>query len=467
MAVIIFAFSGILYASLRASMLKAIDDALLNGLRKVRREMVENRGEPLQKFVDDELEDLQNLGVAHIQVMAVPLDSTAAPQVVASSARLAGRTLPVPSLPKSARAGFASAYGAFAGGVRVAALPVTGHGRTRTIVVVAAPLTGVTHVLRQLMLMLAVTVPVLLVLLTIWGYLFVRRAFAPVRRIVGATKRITAADLSLRLPPAGGSDELAELVATVNDMIGRIETSFVRMEQFSSDAAHELRTPVAALRGEIEVALRKERNAEEYRRALERVLTVANGMEPLVGDLLLLSRLDSRAEDLAGQDVQLDEIVLEAHEETYRQAEATHVSLALGPLAPVAIKGNPVLLKRMVVNLIENAIKYTPAGGLVRVSVESADSAARIVVTDNGAGIPEDALPRVFDRFYRVDKARARATGGSGLGLTIAKQVAEAHGGSISVESKVGAGSTFTVTLPILPPHPNPLPARGEGITAH
>jgi heavy metal sensor kinase len=246
-------------------------------------------------------------------------------------------------------------------------------------------------------------------------------------------------------------DEIGELAATFNAMLSRIERAFDEVRQFSSDAAHELKTPLTALRGEMEVALRKQREPAEYRAVLESGLEEAAKLERIVDDLLLLARTDTASGAPGIEPVALDEVVLEAHEETRKLAERMGISLVLNKLDEVRVRGNALLLRRLLVNLIDNGIKYNRPGGNVSVTLglEPGGNEARLVVEDTGIGIPAEALPHLFDRFYRVDKARSRDVGGTGLGLAIVKRVAEAHGGTVTAESKPGEGSRFTVALPV------------------
>jgi signal transduction histidine kinase len=234
-------------------------------------------------------------------------------------------------------------------------------------------------------------------------------------------------------------------------MMGRVERAFDAVRQFSSDAAHELKTPLTALRGEMEVALRKEREPAEYRAALESGLEETAKLERIIDDLLLLARTDASDGTLTTEPVALDEVVLQAHEETCALAERMGISLVLSDLDEVRVRGNALLLRRLLVNLIDNGIKYNRPGGNVSVTLglERGGNRARLVVEDTGIGVPAESLPHLFDRFYRVDKARSREVGGTGLGLAIVKRVAEAHGGAVSAESAPGKGSKFTVVLPV------------------
>jgi heavy metal sensor kinase len=270
-----------------------------------------------------------------------------------------------------------------------------------------------------------------------------------VKKIIEAAKKITAEDLSHRIESIGSKDEIGELAETFNDMISRIERSFKQIKQFSSDTSHELKTPLAAIRGEIEVALRKERGREEYKKILKSALEEIDKLQKIIDNLLLLAQMDSQNIKLSFKEIQLDEILLEAFEEIETLAKKKKLSLILKKIDQTGMKGDEILIKRLFVNLIDNAIKYTQEGGKVEIALEKEGDSAKFTVEDTGIGIPENRLPYIFDRFYRVDKARSRETGGCGLGLALAKWIAETHKGKIEVKSKVGEGSIFVVSFPL------------------
>jgi heavy metal sensor kinase len=233
-------------------------------------------------------------------------------------------------------------------------------------------------------------------------------------------------------------------------MLERLEDSFRRQRRFTADASHELRTPLTAIKGQVEVALERDRDAESYREVLRSVNADTDRMIRLVGSLLTLARADAGQVALHREDVELGGVVRNALDHVRPEAERAGVSLTLDGVRHVRVKVDTDLVLQLVLNLLDNAVKYTGDGkGLVAVSWREAGSFAELSVTDNGPGIPAEHLPRIFDRFYRVDKARSRADGGAGLGLSISRWIAEAHGGAIRVESVEGEGSRFTVSLPL------------------
>lgn len=289
--------------------------------------------------------------------------------------------------------------------------------------------------------------PVLLVVITIWGYFFMKRVFAPVHNVVMLAKNITAENLSHRIESVKSSDEIGELADTFNEMIARLEHSFKQIQQFSGDVSHELKTPLTAIKGELEVALRKERTREEYQEILKSLLEETEKLGKIIEDLLFLSRMDAHSIPLSFTELSLDELLLEVYEDTYRLAERKQVALSLRNVESVKIMGDAGLLKRLFSNLILNAIRYTPAGGKVELFLRQNLDAAVWTITDTGIGIPEDQLSYIFDRFYRVDQSRSHETGGSGLGLAIVQKIVEAHDGKIEVTSEVGKGTTFRILL--------------------
>ena len=301
--------------------------------------------------------------------------------------------------------------------------------------------------LRQLGILMAVGGTLLLVFASLGGRFIVQRALRPVQDVVRAARALSAEDLSHRIEGAGREDEIGDLVATFNQMADRLERSVDRIKQFTADVSHELRTPLTIMRGEIEVSLRRERTGEVYRETLESVLGEVEGMGRLIEDLLLLSRLDASKGPALATEVALDDVVLRVFEHREPLARAKGVQFEMSEVAPVVVRGDDGLLERVVSNLIDNAIRHTPAGGRVEIGLAQTADAAVLRVTDTGVGIPSEAIPRLFERFFVADPSRSRETGGAGLGLAIVKSVADLHGASVTVESEVEKGTTFAVTF--------------------
>ncbi len=332
--------------------------------------------------------------------------------------------------------------------VRLLTLPVVEHGRPVRLVQVGIAYERVARALRRYLEIVLLLVPLGLGLAATGGALLARSALRPVDEMSHTARRITAEDLSRRVAPSGSGDELDHLAETLNAMLARLEAAFAQVRRFAADAAHELRTPLTALKGGMEVALRSDRPAEEYRTVLRSGLEEVERLIRLAEDLLLLSRFSSGAPAPRAR-VELEPLVVEVFDVGVRLAESTGVSVRLGAVTGATVVGDGTALRRAVLNLVENAVKYTPPGGKVEIALHVDDGRAAVAVSDTGVGIPADAVETVFQPFVRLDTARSRATGGAGLGLSIARSIALAHGGSLEVASTPGAGSTFTLRLPL------------------
>jgi two-component system OmpR family sensor kinase len=298
-----------------------------------------------------------------------------------------------------------------------------------------------------------------------FGTALIERALQPIETIAEAASKIaTGDDLSSRIPYDGPPDELGRLTMVFNATLGRLENLFVAQRRFVADVSHELRTPLTVIQTNTDLMKRYGMDED----SLVAISSESKRMTRLVGDLLLLAQADSGELPLITQNLELDTLVLEVFEQSRILSEGG-ASVVLGRFEPVRVHADPDRLKQLLLNLTSNALKYTPSEGSVTLSVWPDGPEAMISVADTGEGIPSEDLPHIFDRFYRVDKARARKHGGAGLGLSIAHWIVEAHGGHIAVQSVVGAGTTFTIRLPrqIPPPesvvetiHNMRLPAR-------
>jgi two-component system, OmpR family, heavy metal sensor histidine kinase CusS len=317
---------------------------------------------------------------------------------------------------------------------------------------IAASSEGDDEELRELMAALAIAGPLALALAIGGGYLLARKALAPVDRMAAEADQITATRLDRRLEVPNPGDELGRLAGTLNGMMARLERSFEEIRRFTADAAHELRTPLAVMRNAVEVALRSPRDPEDYRRVLGDVLEEIERLTRLAEQLLFLCREDAGLVPLALRQVRLEGLVRETTEHMMAVADAKGVMLSCGALAPVTIRGDLDQIRRLLFNLLDNAIKFTPAGGTVGVRLGLSDGLARVEIADTGAGIAAEHLPHVFERFYRVDPARASEAEGVGLGLSICRSIAEAHGGEIRVESAAGRGTRAILTFPASTP---------------
>jgi heavy metal sensor kinase len=317
------------------------------------------------------------------------------------------------------------------------------------VVQAATPLASIHQELTELLTVLLLAGPLALVCALGAGYVLARQALRPVDRMVHTAEQITATRLDQRIDVTNKEDELGRLARTLNGMIARLERSFEEIRRFTADAAHELRTPIAILRAEAEVCLRLPRQPEEYRAILEDQLEELERLSRLAERLLFLSRGDAGLMPISRQPVDLRRVVDDVAEHMRLVAEEKGVTLETEEVSPCAIQADEDQLRRLLFNLVDNAIKFTPAKGTVKVNASRYDGQARIEVTDSGIGIPPEHLPHVFQRFYRVDPAGEPDVAGTGLGLAIARSIAEAHGGSIAIESTVGVGTRAILTLPI------------------
>jgi heavy metal sensor kinase len=305
--------------------------------------------------------------------------------------------------------------------------------------------------LHHFALLLFISIPSLLVCAAAGGYWISTRALAPVDQITQTARTISAQNLSSRLVVPKTGDELQRLSETLNGMLGRLEAAFKKITQFTADASHELRTPVAVMRTRAELSLRKARSAEEYRDVIAEVLAELEKTSGLIEQLMFLARADSGAETLHFSATNVAEVLREACHQGSALAEAKQIAFQ-EQISPDSlwIQGDAGSLRRLFLILIDNAVKYTPANGQVEVSLHRNDGYAVAEVRDTGIGIAETDLPNVFERFYRADKARSRESGGVGLGLSIGRWITEVHAGTIEVQSSPGRGSIFQIRLPIM-----------------
>jgi heavy metal sensor kinase len=332
--------------------------------------------------------------------------------------------------------------------VRILTMPIVERNRVVRIVQVGSSLSRAQGVLRRYLETLVVLIPLGVGLAAAGGAVIARKALRPVDEMTAAARRITAEDLHQRIGRQGTQDELDRLAETLNGMLARLDEAFRQMRRFAADAAHELRTPLTALKGGIEVALRASRTPEEYQQVLISSLEDVDRLIRVAEDLLLLSRAAVPPE-MPRPRIELEPLVLEALELGTRLAQGTGVHVKLGPVAPAAVRGDASALGRAMRNLVENAVKYTPAGGTVDLTLRTADGQAVFAVLDTGIGIAPSDAERIFEPFVRLDAARARETGGTGLGLAIARSIVLAHGGTLTLEPEPGPGSCFVISLPL------------------
>jgi two-component system OmpR family sensor kinase len=286
------------------------------------------------------------------------------------------------------------------------------------------------------------------------GYFLARRSLSPVVEMSAQAGRIGADNLHERLPVRNTQDELGHLAASFNNLLDRLDHSFEHQRRFMADASHELRTPVAILCGEADVTLSQpSRSPEDYRASLDILRAEAGRLKHIVEDLFTLARADAGQHPLTLTNFYLDELITECSRSMKTLAAAKQITLTCNASKELPIEADEALLRRMIVNLLDNAIKYTSPGGIVSVSFDAEDSQYVVTVSDTGQGIPLDLQPRIFERFFRADKVRSRSGGdgdggGAGLGLSISQWIAQAHGGKLELTRSDQDGSTFTVHLP-------------------
>jgi heavy metal sensor kinase len=340
-------------------------------------------------------------------------------------------------------------------------LPAIGHqrwfqsglhlGAKDLRVVLLAPLEDVDRELKQLMSVLMIAGPLCLLVAGGLGYVMARKALVPMEQLHQLTEKITAEHLDRRLPVTNPKDEVGRLTQTINGMISRLQLSFAEIRRFTADASHELRTPLTAIRTEAEVMLRQPMTLADYQQLVGSILEECERLTRLVDQLLTLSREDAGAAKPVHELVDLGKLLGGVVETMRPLAEAKKQDLHVGRYPEVRVFGDEARLREVFYNLLDNAIKYTPEGGKIDVDLCQADHQAIATVSDSGIGIEPDHLPRVFDRFYRIDKARSPEQGGTGLGLSIAQAIVLAHGGRIDITSKAAQGTICTVSLPLEP----------------
>ncbi|MGH7609505.1 MAG: sensor histidine kinase [Candidatus Dormibacteria bacterium] len=337
---------------------------------------------------------------------------------------------------------------------RILLRPV-GSGPARVVLLLARPISELDQTLAETALLLAVVALVLVAGAAGLGYWVAGRALKPVRQMAATVRAITEHDLGQRVQldlPAG--DELGELAHTFNGMLDRLEEAFASLRRLTADAAHELRTPLTLMRSQAEVTLRHAHSTEDHRAGLRTILTEIEGLGRTADQLLLLARADAGSLTAARDPIELGDLVEEVVARWGTIAARRQVRVRATVAGDGDMYGDKDLLRRCLDNLIDNGVRHSPAGGLVRVTTECSDGWWTITVQDTGSGVDPGLRARIFERFTRGDPARGRDTGGAGLGLALCVEIAQAHGGTISlVETAVGGGAGFALRLPTGGPH--------------
>ena len=443
-AAVLMAFAVAIYLYLSRGLLAAIDTSLHNQAARIARAVAH----PLEI---DEPNQSGALMLTPQFVSVVDKNGEVSDQIIDRE----GRQVPVlrPSLDRAASEGgpqYDEVSIAPGESARVITWPARDEEGEMFFVVVGQSLKELHQAQRQLLVLLAISNPIALLLASVGGLWIANKALRPVDRLTRAAEHIGRGNLSERVEETGAKDEIGRLAATFNEMISKLEQAFQHERRFTADASHELKTPLAILRGDIEVALRRDRAPEEYRRVLASSLEEIARLTKLTDDLLTLARSDAGEVMLEMGPVRIDRLAREVCDYLAPLSDTAGVSLDYQvPDSPILIEGDASRIKQLIVNLLDNAIKYTPAGGEVRLDLKAEGETALLAVSDTGRGIPSEAMPRVFERFYRQSDPRDLRAGGFGLGLAISKWIVDSHQGTIEVSSKPGIGSQFIVRLPL------------------
>jgi heavy metal sensor kinase len=439
LAVVLVGFGGVVYGLLAHALYERIDDTLLAQLRLV--EQGRHRQSDRRAHLIYLIEEIKE----HANVLCVVYDSS--DEVYERSGELSADSVPAPPAVAVGQRRSENLTLPLVGRQRILASGLLLGDEEYTVVLLAS-LEETDRELGQLLTVLLTAGPAALLVAAGLGYFLARKAMAPLDQLDRLTRDITADRLDRRVPVANPGDELGRLARTINAMIARLEQSFAEIRRFTADASHELRTPLTAIRTEAEVALSKPISEGECHNLLSSILEECERLTRLTDQLLTLSREDAgsgkQVHDLVDLATLVDDVV-----ETMRPlAEAKEVSLGAFAKSALRVPGDTGRLRQVFYNLLDNAIKYTPAGGSVEVALDRTDGFVQVRLRDTGIGIPAEHLPHVFERFYRVDKSRSRAEGGTGLGLSIVQSIIAAHGGRIELASTESKGTTCTVSLP-------------------
>jgi heavy metal sensor kinase len=443
-------FGAASYVGLQRYLQKSLEESLVKQARSIGDVLIVNINQSGEDYVNNEITEHYSPEIngrfirvtradgKQIFISGVPKDGTFDPARV-----------PRPQLPVS-RAFSYEVEMSHGHELLLHALPYKSRDGARFLIEVAAPYNQIESVLRGLLLTFGLGLPLIVALAISGGYVLMRRAWRPVDEIRQKAAQITSRNLGERLPVVRTGDELERLATDLNRMIERLEESFHQMNRFSADASHELRTPLTVLQGELESMARSSSDfPAEIRDTIGSALEETQRLSKIVENLLAISRLEAGEARKQLERLDFAELARSTADQMRLLADEKHIHLDCNTTEPVEVDADPARLKQVVVNLLDNAIKYTPAKGRVGISVTRQDSRAVLEIADTGIGISRDDLPHIFDRFYRADKARSRQMGGTGLGLSIVRSICLAHNGQVKVESMEGQGSVFHVELPL------------------
>ncbi len=457
LGLILVGFSGAIYLVLARALDSQIDSELARAAEQATHVLRwENHQITVQGSANGQ--EVSSLGERGLFIRVVNLDG----QVIATNGPFPPLPLPSTTL-QAARHGQPDYGTVTAPGletpVRIYTVPYQAGGAVVGLVQVGQPLGALQAMLGTLVLILLLGIPATLLVAGASSLFLTNRALSPIDQITRRVQRIQVTDLQARLDLVLPDDEVGRLAQTFDALLTRLDEAFRRQRQFTADASHELRTPLAIIKGDIGVTLERRRSADEYEQLLGGLDEEVDRLTRLVEDLLLLARADAGQPLLEREPVELVSLLCVVTDQVRALAAANAVTLAVHVPASLPVNGDTDKLLRLFLNLLDNAIKYTPPGGQVILRASQQAEQAQVEVVDSGPGIPPEQVAQIFERFYRADASRTRASGGAGLGLAIARWIAEAHGGGIEARSAVGGGTTFRVWLPACP---QPVRPRSE-----
>jgi heavy metal sensor kinase len=440
-ALILIGFSGALYFILAQALYLQVDDSLARNAHDLAEGLRIKNGQFDYPGGENDITDLDALRAQGYLVRIIAADGT----VLNTNATYA----PLPVAPDSVammRSGRPQFQTVFVEGeaYRLYTTPIQENGQVVGALQVAEISRAVEATLRDLRFALALVVPLTLALAVLGGTWFARRALAPVDQITRTAQRISAQDLSQRLNLHLPNDEVGRLARTFDAMLARLDDAFRREREFTANAAHELRTPLTVMRGEIDVVLQRPRGRREYERVLSELGADVDQLSRMAEDLLMLARADAHQIALHCEELQTAPLLQVVADELRPLAEAQQIRLEVQADPALRFWGDEPKMLRILFNLVDNALKFAPPGTCVLLSAARTGDTVSLRVSDQGPGIPSDALPYIFDRFYRGTNGRAS---GAGLGLAIARALVQAQGGTISAESELGKGTTFTIEM--------------------
>jgi heavy metal sensor kinase len=441
LAVILVAFSGFLYFNLSSNLHAELDRTLLGAAQELQEELEVKDGELRIGETPDQLQSGTLFALYNRSGQLVGSNASRLPPVDVAAALTQGT--------RSQQAFDSVRIGTDPW--RVLTMPIAESRQIMGILLVADSEGEVEAALARLLLLLSISLPAILLLAVGGGLFLAGRALNPVDRITRTAAAISAEDLSSRLNIPETPDEIGRLAATFNQMLARLDRAFQRQQQFTADSSHELRTPLALLTAQIDLALERCRTPFEYKQFLLSMREDAARMRQLVGELLTLARADAGQEALCLEVIETGSLTEEVVEAMRPLAGERGVGLHLCEMTQCQVLGDQTRLMQLLVNLVDNALKYTDPGGSVTVSASAEDGWAIFQVQDTGVGVAPEHMPHLFERFYRIDRARSQAEGGAGLGLAICQWIVAIHGGTIEVASQVGIGTIITIRLPLAP----------------